>query len=237
MPPTGATTVASRWPSRAWRSARRRPASARAGRVDFLPARAGLAAARGFRARPRTRSSPAADALSRHVPARRGIVALLLRAGVGGEQRLEALQVALGGGQLLACAAPDVGLGGGRAAPRPGGCPRRGRRPAAGAAGRRRRARSAAARRRASSMSAVSSRAMTSPASTRSPSATVSSIEPAADLRRDLAPRWPRRSRTRGCGRRAASRGRRRQSRRGRERGDEAGHEGGGRWRADWCGS
>ena len=109
MPPAGASTVASFMAFSSVAILRVDAGEPRAGRVDFFPPGAGLQPRDGFRGGPHPFLS-CADAVVRHVPPRRGIVSRLLRAGVGGEQVLEALQVALGGGQLLA-GARDVGLG------------------------------------------------------------------------------------------------------------------------------
>ena len=162
--------------ARAWRSARRRRPAARGprrsprGRAPALQAREVL----GGRA----------DALLRRPPARsratsrpgRRIVALLLREPEFGlEQRLEALEVRLGGRELrlapprrrpsaLATCASAWRMSSTRGAGH-----------AAAAAGHRPGARSARARRMASATSAVSSTAMRSPVFTRSPSVTLSS--------------------------------------------------------------
>ena len=82
-----------------------------AGDVDLLLARAGLQPGEGLLgdAHPALRGR---QAVLRHVAPRRGIVALLARARVAGEQGLEALQVLLGGGEL-GLRGRDVGLRGG----------------------------------------------------------------------------------------------------------------------------
>ena len=168
----------------AWRSAASAAATrARAASISSrrAPARRRATVSRAARTRSR---APCARAL-RHVAPRHRIVALLARARVGGEQRLEALDVGLRArrarrrrrGRRLRRRRP---------APRPGGCPRRARRRASSRSCASACSRSACARASASSASAVSRRATRSPALTRSPSATRSSSSASADLGGDL---------------------------------------------------
>ena len=99
MPLTGATTVGVGACFLELRELRVDDRHARAGRVDVFAARAGL--------EPRHRFTSRADAIDggafpfpRHVHPRARVVALLLRSGVGLEQRLEPLKIGFGGASL-----------------------------------------------------------------------------------------------------------------------------------------
>ena len=141
----------------------------------------------------RTRLSAAATRSLRHVPPRRRIVSLLARAGVGLEQRLEALEVLFGGVEL--------GSRGGRrrrgrwrSAIRPAGCPRRARRPGPAAAALRPRPAPPSRGRWRAATSRVSSVSTVWPGCTRSPSFTVSvrMRPPTSGARRiSVASTWP----------------------------------------------
>ena len=116
-PATGERSVASASVFSSGRDLRGRGGDARARGVDLLAAARRRAAAPWPARRARTRLSAAWHTLARHVAPRRRIVSLLARAGVGLEQRLEALEVLLGGLEL-GSRGRHVGARGLRPAPR-----------------------------------------------------------------------------------------------------------------------
>ena len=113
------------------------------------------------------------DAISRHIPPRRRIVALLARSGVVLEQRVEANEILLGGIELRSRGG-RLRRGRFRSATAPAGRPRRARRPARAATALRLRPAPPSRAESTSCTSRVSSVSTICPGCTRSPSFTVS---------------------------------------------------------------